>query len=82
MNDKIPVGSVRNFIFGGNANFTMSCGKPTPLGVGWIALYLKDNSKAVLQFKENTKKRFWNEPYTNVNVLGGEFVSESLEETD
>ncbi len=45
MNDKIPVGSVRNFIFGGNANFTISCEKPTPLGVGWIALYLKNNSK-------------------------------------
>ena len=26
-------------------NFTISCEKPTPLGVGWIALYLKNNSK-------------------------------------
>ena len=25
--------------------FTISCEKPTPLGVGWIALYLKNNSK-------------------------------------
>ena len=24
---------------------TISCEKPTPLGVGWIALYLKNNSK-------------------------------------
>ena len=28
-----------------NPDFTMSCEKPTPLGVGWIALYLKNNSK-------------------------------------
>lgn len=27
MNDKIPVGSVRNFIFGGNANFTIQSEK-------------------------------------------------------
>ena len=28
-----------------NSKITNSCEKPTPLGVGWIALYLKNNSK-------------------------------------
>ena len=28
-----------------HTNVTISCEKPTPLGVGWIALYLKNNSK-------------------------------------
>ena len=29
----------------GFRSITNSCEKPTPLGVGWIALYLKNNSK-------------------------------------